>query len=147
MLNVYTIGFTKKTANFFFDSIIRSGVDRLIDVRLNNNSQLAGFAKKNDLKYFLTELCNVDYIHLPDLAPTKDILDAFKKYKGSWDVYEKEFLELMDKRSIEHSVDKEKINNSCLLCSEDQPHHCHRRLVVEYLNNRWDVNLKVKHLF
>ena len=76
----------------------------MIDVRLNNVSQLAGFAKQNDLRYFTKAICNIDYVYLPDLAPTKDILDAYKKNKGDWELYESNFLELMKIRRIEDNV-------------------------------------------
>ena len=117
----------------------------LVDVRLNNVSQLAGFAKKNDLMYFLKELCNVDYVHLPDLAPTKEMLDPYKKGNVSWEVYESSFMDLMAKRNIER-IEKSVIADSCLLCSEHKHHHCHRRLVIEYLNSHWDTDFEVKHL-
>jgi len=145
-LKLYTIGFTKKNADQFFSLLKNSSANKLIDVRLNNSSQLAGFAKKDDLAFFLTELCGMDYLHLPELAPTKEILDAYKKHGGDWQVYEEQFIELMEKRSIEKSMKPEVVNRSCLLCSEDQPHHCHRRLISEYLNRKWDEKITVKHL-
>ncbi|ENY4833527.1 hypothetical protein HMPREF3138_03555 [Serratia sp. HMSC15F11] len=145
-MKVFSIGFTEKTAEKFFN-LIKSQPDlkTLIDVRLNNVSQLAGFAKKNDLKYFLKELCNVGYVHLPDLAPTKEMLDPYKKGNVSWEVYEDNFMNLMAKRNIER-IDQSVIKDSCLLCSEHKPHHCHRRLVIEYLNSHWDTDFEVKHL-
>ncbi|MBH2894637.1 MULTISPECIES: DUF488 domain-containing protein [Serratia] len=145
-MKVFSIGFTEKPAEKFF-SLIKSEPDlkTLVDVRLNNVSQLAGFAKKNDLMYFLKELCNVDYVHLPDLAPTKEILDQYKKGHVSWEVYESNFMNLMAKRNIER-IDKSVIADSCLLCSEHKYHHCHRRLVIEYLNSHWDTDFEVKHL-
>lgn len=140
-MKVYTIGFTKKSAEQFFGKIRCARVKRIVDVRLNNVSQLAGFAKRDDLRFFARELCGADYVHLPELAPTKDILDAYKKNKGSWDEYEKRFLALMEKRRIEETVPRDMIDEGCLLCSEDKPHHCHRRLVVQYLSDRWgDIN-------
>ena len=123
----------------------KAGVQRIVDVRLNNVSQLAGFAKRNDLEFFARELCDADYVHIPDLAPTKDILDAYKKNKGSWQEYEERFLELMKKRRIEQTVPRELLEGGCLLCSEDKPHYCHRRLVVEYLKEHWG-NMDVEHL-
>ena len=144
-MKLYTIGFTKKTAEYFFRALQKANIKRIVDVRLNNVSQLAGFAKRNDLEYFAREICNADYVHLPDLAPTKDILDAYKKNKGSWQEYEDRFLDLMRKRRIEDTVPKELLDQGCLLCSEDKPHHCHRRLVAEYLNDHWG-NVSVEHL-
>lgn len=146
-MKTYTIGFTQKNAETFFGFLKSENIATLIDVRLNNISQLAGFAKKDDLKYFLRELCGANYIHIPDLAPTKDILNAYKKGNISWTVYEDKFLNLMSKRHIERIIKPELLNNGCLLCSEHEPHFCHRRLVVEYLNDHSDLDLKVKHLF
>jgi uncharacterized protein (DUF488 family) len=142
---VWTIGFTKKTAQQFFTKLKESGATRLVDVRLNNVSQLAGFAKRNDLEYFVRELSGMEYVHLPQLAPTQDILDAYKKDKGDWAEYERKFLSLMRAREIEKSVPRELIAGGCLLCSEDKPHHCHRRLVAEYLREAWQ-DLQIEHL-
>lgn len=142
---VYTIGFTQKTAEEFFNELKKSDTNILLDVRLNNVSQLAGFAKKKDLKYFLKEINNIEYLHLPELAPTKDILDEYKKNKGSWENYKYKFIELMKSRKIEN-LSQELFIDGCLLCSENKPHYCHRRLVVEYLNDKWDEGLEVVHL-
>ena len=144
-IDIKTIGFTKKTVEEFFGLIKESGAKRVVDVRLNNVSQLAGFAKRKDLEFFLKELLNVDYVHLPELAPTQDILDAYKKHKGDWGVYEPAFLKLMEEREIEKRLDPEMIAGGCLLCSEDKPHHCHRRLVAEYLKDKWG-DVKIGHL-
>lgn len=146
-INIYTIGFTKKNAETFFNFLRQSNVKTLIDVRLNNISQLAGFAKRDDLKFFLKELCGAEYIHAPELAPTKDILNAYKKGDISWEVYEEKFLNLMGKRNIERSIKPTLFDHGCLLCSEHEPHFCHRRLVVEYLNQHSNLDLKVKHLY
>ena len=145
LIRTYTIGFTKKTAQAFFTKLREAGVVRVVDVRLNNSSQLAGFAKREDLEFFLQGLYGIEYVHLPELAPTKEILDAYKKNNGEWSVYEREFLELMDKRRIHESVPKELIAGGCLLCSEHLPEHCHRRLVVEYLARHWG-NIETTHL-
>lgn len=146
-MKVCTIGFTKTTAEKFFERLQRSAVDRVVDVRLNNRSQLAGFAKRDDLKYFLRSIGGIDYIHEPLLAPTQDILDAFKKHKGSWEEYEVAFLSLMRDREIERALSRDLFDGSCLLCSEHTAHHCHRRLVVEYLVGAWpDCSIEVKHL-
>ncbi len=146
-VDTYTIGFTKKSAEAFFKFIKTSKISTLIDVRLNNISQLAGFAKRDDLKFFLKELCNADYIHIPDLAPTKDILNAYKKGDMHWETYEDKFLNLMAQRNIERIVKPVLLEKGCLLCSEHEPHFCHRRLVVEYLNENSDFDLKIKHLY
>ncbi|MCW7551610.1 DUF488 domain-containing protein [Endozoicomonas gorgoniicola] len=146
-MDIYTIGFTKKNAELFFNFLKASKVETLIDVRLNNVSQLAGFAKRDDLKFFLRELCNAEYHHAPELAPTKEILNAYKKQEITWQSYEDSFLNLMSQRNIEKNINKNILKNGCLLCSEHEPHFCHRRLVVEYLNEHSDIDLKVKHLF
>lgn len=142
---LYTIGFTKTDAESFFETLGQSNVRRVIDVRLNNSSQLSGFAKRDDLRYFLKSLHQIDYLHLLDLAPTSEMLDAYKKYKGSWEEYEQAFLELIHKRQIEQNLPPELIDGACLLCSEDTPEHCHRRLVAEYLLER-DPSLTIEHL-
>lgn len=144
-MTVFTIGFTKKTAQAFFTKLKQSGAKRLVDVRLNNVSQLAGFAKRDDLRYFLSAICQMEYLHVPVLAPTQDILDAYKKQKGDWNVYEGCFLALMRERRIEEVVSRETIDNSCLLCSEELPDHCHRRLVAEYLRDKWG-DLEIRHI-
>ncbi len=144
-MRIFTIGFTKKSANRFFELLRTSGARRVVDVRLNNVSQLAGFAKRDDLAYFLAEICGMDYVHLPVLAPTKQILDDFKKKGGDWSTYESRFLDLMRVRRVEQTVARETIADGCLLCSEDTPEHCHRRLVAEYLNRHWG-ELQVTHL-
>lgn len=147
MSDVFTIGFTKKSAETFFNFIRNENIKSLIDVRLNNVSQLAGFAKRDDLKFFLRELCSVEYIHTPELAPTKDILNAYKKGDMPWEKYEDKFLNLMAQRNIERLINENLLDGGCLLCSEHEPHLCHRRLVIEYLNNNSDMDLKVKHLY
>lgn len=144
-MNVFTIGFTRISAERFFESLRRAGVKRIVDVRLNNTSQLAGFAKKDDLAYFLEKICAMQYVHLPELAPTQAMLDEYKKQKGSWAEYETKFLDLMRERQIEKTVSRDLIGDGCLLCSEDKPHHCHRRLVAEYLKAKWG-DLEIKHL-
>lgn len=144
-MRVWTIGFTKKTAREFFTKLKESGATRLVDVRLNNVSQLAGFAKRNDLEYFVHELSGMDYVHLPQLAPTQDILDAYKKDGGDWAEYERKFLSLMRAREIEKTVPRDVIAGGCLLCSEHKPHHCHRRLVAEYLRDAWG-DVEIDHL-
>jgi uncharacterized protein (DUF488 family) len=147
MMKINTIGFTKKNAQTFFNFIKNEKVTTLIDVRLNNVSQLAGYAKRDDLKFFLKEICDTDYLHIPDLAPTKEILNGYKKGGMSWERYEDNFLNLMAQRNIERILKPTLLNDSCLLCSEHEPHFCHRRLVVEYLNEHTDQNYQVKHLY
>lgn len=144
-MKVFTIGFTKKTAEEFFSRLAHAGVSRIADVRLNNVSQLAGFAKKDDLKYFARTICGVEYAHLPTLAPEKSMLDEYKKKTHDWTAYESRFNSLMKERRIEHTLSREELEGACLLCSEDKPHHCHRRLVAEYLRDAWG-DIEIVHL-
>lgn len=144
-MKVYTIGFTKTSAESFFTRLQRAGVKRVVDVRLNNVSQLAGFAKKNDLRYFLKAICGAEYTHQAELAPTQEMLDEYKKGRGSWADYEKRFVDLITRRQIEETVPRDVVDEACLLCSEDKPHHCHRRLVAEYLKEKWG-GIEIDHL-
>jgi uncharacterized protein (DUF488 family) len=147
-VEIYTIGFTQTTARDFFERLRRAGVRRLIDVRLNNVSQLAGFAKRDDLAYFLDELCGVEYVHEPLLAPTQDLLDGLKKHRGAWSDYALRFNELMRERRIEDVLAPDFFAGpSVLLCSEATPEHCHRRLVLEYLEDAWPrIGIRAVHL-
>ena len=142
---VFTIGFTKKSARDFFNALRRPRLGRIVDVRLNNISQLAGFSKRDDLQFFSQAIGNIGYVHLPELAPTQEMLDEYKKRRGSWSDYETKFLKLMAERRVEESVSKEVIDGACLLCSEEKPEHCHRRLVAEYLKQKWG-NLEIEHI-
>lgn len=143
---VATIGFTQTTAEHFFERLVKAGVQKLVDVRLHNTSQLAGFAKADDLAYFLKKIGNIAYVHTPALAPTDAMLKAFKKEKGSWEHYRAEFLALMANRRIEKTLAPENFAGACLLCSEAAPHRCHRSLVCDYLNDKWNGALSVRHL-
>lgn len=144
-MKIFTIGFTRKSAEVFFTKLKRSGSKRIVDVRLNNVSQLAGFAKRGDLEFFLHEICGMGYVHLPDLAPTQGIIDDYRKNKGDWSVFEKRFLNLIRQREIEKRIDPAMIADGCLLCSEEKPHHCHRRLVADYLSSHWG-DVEILHL-
>ncbi len=145
-MEIYSIGFTQKSAGEFFHLLKSRGIRRLLDVRLNNVSQLAGFSKRDDLAYFLHEIVGADYRHEPMLAPTQEILDAFKKRKGSWAEYERDFNALMAEREIEKRLHRTSFElPTVLLCSEPTPEHCHRRLVIEYLDRHWG-GLKAVHL-
>ncbi len=146
-MEIFSIGFTKTTAEDFFGRLKTNDIERLLDVRLNNRSQLAGFAKEKDLAYFLRELAGATYEHAPLLAPSQEILDAYKK-RGAmpWQEYEKRFLDLMRKRSIEIALDRSSFEKrTVLLCSEATAEHCHRRLVVEYLAEHWG-EVEIVHL-
>jgi uncharacterized protein (DUF488 family) len=144
-IKLYTIGFTKKNAEKFFSLLRKNNVKLLIDIRLNNVSQLAGFAKRDDLKFFLREICSCSYIHLPDFAPTKDILDKYKNHNISWLQYKELFTKLIAARKIEYVLSDEQIDNSCLLCSESTHENCHRSIVAEYLKDK-NKNIKITHL-
>ena len=144
-MKVLSIGFTEKSASRFFELLRAAGARRIVDVRLNNTGQLAGFSKRDDLKFFLREICDMEYVHVPELAPTADILDKYKKFGGDWMVYENEFMNLMERRRIDKAVAKDVIEQGCLLCSEHKPHKCHRRLVIEYLAGKWGP-MEVAHL-
>ncbi len=145
-MKTFTIGFTQKSAEKFFNLMKSNDIACLIDVRLNNISQLSGFAKRDELKFFLSKLCGTDYVHINELAPTKDILDEYKKKVITWEAYEDKFLNLMSQRNIERTIGQPLLERGCLLCSEHKPHYCHRRLVVEYLNQHWKTDIEVVHL-
>ena len=144
-MKVYTIGFTKKSASDFFELLRESGAKRVVDVRLNNVSQLAGFAKRADLEYFAEKICGMGYVHLPELAPTKEMLDAYRKDHRDWEIYERQFLDLMEERQVEKMGIGSLVSDACLLCSEEKPHYCHRRLVAEYLQRHWG-DVEIVHL-
>lgn len=144
-ITLFTIGFTGKSAQEFFELLRRAGVRRLVDTRLNNVSQLAGFTKRRDLEYFLRAIAGIDYIHDLQLAPTKNILDDYKKKRIDWAAYERLFLDLMASRRPDERLLPADLDHACLLCSEPTAEHCHRRLVVEFLQAHWP-NLVVEHL-
>ena len=145
-VQLYTIGFTRTSAEAFFTRLIQAGVERVLDVRLNNVSQLAGFSKRDDLAYFLREIVDAEYRHEPLLAPTQDMLDSLKKRRGAWHEYEERFMRLMAERRVEDQLERAMFAEpTVLLCSEPTPERCHRRLVVEYLDSRWG-DVRAVHL-
>ena len=146
-MRIFTIGFTKKTAEHYFETIRKSGAKRIVDVRLRPNTQLAGFAIGRDQIYFLKKLCDIDYVQLPELAPEPEMFDEYRKSKepDAWTRYEARFLDLMAQRRIETTVPRHVIEDACLLCSEDTAHFCHRRLVAEYLQECWG-GIEITHL-
>ena len=145
-MEIYSIGFTQKSAREFFGTLKAHGIERLLDVRLNNTSQLAAFAKQADLAYFLHEICGAAYEHEPLLAPTQDILDEFKKRKGSWEAYSEAYLSLIRSRKVESVLSRDSfLKKTVLLCSEPTPEHCHRRLALEYLQQHWG-GVQINHL-
>jgi uncharacterized protein (DUF488 family) len=141
-----TIGFTQTTAKHFFERLMRAGVKKIVDVRLNNTSQLSGFAKSADLAFFLRSIGEIDYVHEPSLAPTETMLKTYRRGESGWEAYETHFRELLKARAVEQSLTPEMLDGACLLCSESTPHRCHRRLVCEYLNEKWNGALQVRHL-
>jgi uncharacterized protein (DUF488 family) len=145
-MEIYTIGFTKKDAKTFFGTLIGADATRLVDVRIHNASQLAGFTKQNDLRYFLSELAHMDYAHERALAPTAELLEEYRKHRIPWSEYEGRFMDLMAERRIEETVPQDLFSGRpVLLCSEATPQHCHRRLVAEYLNSHWG-DIEIVHL-
>ena len=144
-VRLFTIGFTRKTAREFFTALREAGVRRVVDVRLSNASQLAGFTKKGDLAYFLREIGGIDYVHRPELAPTKEILDGYKKKNLTWPEYEERFARLVAERQVETLLVPGDLDHACLLCSEPKADKCHRRLVAEYLRGKWG-NVEIRHL-
>jgi len=145
MNKIFTIGFTGKSAEKFFSLLEENNIKKLIDVRLNNVSQLAAFTKKDDLKYFLKRILSCDYIHRPDLAPTDIILKRYKTKVINWQIYTNEYLKLLASRNIISYLKEEEIMNGVFLCSECQPKYCHRQLLVEYLHKQWN-NFEIIHL-
>lgn len=146
METIFTIGFTGKSASNFFRLLHEGNVKAIIDVRLNNRSQLSGFAKKDDLRFFLHEIGSIEYIEASDLAPEADMLKRYQRKEVSWDEYAERYLNLIIKRNVERIINKDQLIGSCLLCSEHLPHQCHRRLAAEYLNTQWGSNLTITHL-
>jgi uncharacterized protein (DUF488 family) len=144
-ITLYTVGFTGKSAKEFFEKLKQSGVRRVVDIRLNNVSQLAGFAKKRDLEYFLRSIADIDYMHEPELAPTKEILDGYKKKQIDWNEYESRYKVLLQERQPAKRLEPKDFDHACLLCSEPTPEHCHRRLAAEYLQTEWR-NVVIHHI-
>lgn len=146
-MKIFTIGFTQKTAREFFDKIKNNKIELLFDIRLNNVSQLAGFAKGKDLEYFLKVICDCEYVHDILFAPTKELLDNYRAKKTSWVEYEKVFSEIMNNRQLNKRFENfyNKYENICLLCTEPTADQCHRRLVAEFLQNNFE-DIEIKHI-
>lgn len=144
-MKLYTIGFTRKSADQFFGLLRDSGAKRVVDIRRRNTSGLAGWAKKTDLPWFLRELCDMDYIHLPRLAPTDELLDAYRGKQITWAQYVPIFTRQIERRLIHAAIPRDIIADSCLLCSEPTPDRCHRRLVAERLQQHWG-DVEIIHL-
>lgn len=146
MITLYTIGFTKKSAKDFFELLKKYNVKTLVDVRISNSSQLAGFAKGSDLTYFLDQIGGIKYRHVVDFAPTKELLNDYRAGKVDWIGYEKIFVDLMLKRHINQRYKVADFDQCCFLCSEETPEHCHRRLLVEHLKAQAPDEVRIIHL-
>lgn len=146
MISLYTIGFTKKSAERFFNLIRDNGVKQLVDIRISNSSQLSGFAKGSDLDFFVKEICHIPYTHITDFAPTKDLLDRWHKKEVTWEQYEQDYRSILKERNILKNHSIKKLNGACFLCSEDTPDYCHRRLLAEYIKQHSKEEVTIKHL-
>ena len=146
MITFYTIGFTKKSAEQFFSLLRDNGVKQLVDVRISNSSQLAGFAKGKDVEFFVKEICHIPYKHITDFAPTKDLLDKWHKKEVTWKDYDEIYTALLKERNILRKHDIKQFDGSCFLCSEDTPEQCHRRLLAEYLQKHSKETVQIVHL-
>jgi uncharacterized protein (DUF488 family) len=145
-IKLFTIGFTKKNAEQFFSLLQQGGVRKVLDTRLNNVSQLAGFTKRDDLSFFLREVAGIDYEHAEQLAPTDLMLKRYKKGEISWDDYAADYQSLIQKRRVENLFKPEALEGVCLLCSEATPHHCHRRLAAEFFQKQLGCGVDIIHL-
>jgi len=143
-MNIFTIGFSQKNAEEFFSLLTQNKVKKLIDIRLNNKSQLAGFANAKHLIYFL-KLHNIEYEYKPELAPSKELLDGYKKKTINWSEYINIYNKLLIDRNILKKISINDFNNSVLLCSEPTADQCHRRLMAEYLKDNFK-KINIKHL-
>lgn len=146
MASLYTIGFTKSTAESFFGRLRAAGVKRVLDVRLNRGGQLSGFAKEPDLAFFLREIVGAEYTALTVLAPDAALLNAYQRREIDGALYDRRYLALIKKRKAEEQVDAGLLPDGCLLCSEHLPAHCHRRVAAEYLVRTIAPELAIVHL-
>ncbi len=144
MKRIFTIGFTKKSAEQFFDILQKNEIDLIADVRLNNKGQLAGFTKERDFKYFLS-LFKIDFIHLINFAPTKGLRNS---YHSDWnyEIYKNNYIKLLNSRDAVTNLVKLNLpyNNICLLCSEPEADKCHRSVAAEEISKK--LSLSVSHV-
>lgn len=145
-IKIFTIGFTGKSAEDFFGRLQKAGIKKVIDTRLWASSQLAGFAKKKDLPYFIKQLVSADYEYREDLAPSQDILKAYKDKRIDWSAYEAQYNSLITQRNIAAILKPEEVHEACFLCACKTEHNCHRRLLAEHLETEWDVPMEIIHL-
>lgn len=142
---LFTVGFTQKSAERFFTLLTEAGARRVLDVRLYNRTQLAGFSKGPDLEYFLRVIGGIGYQAMPELAPSPELFTFIKKEGGAWEEYAARYVALLRERAVERSLDRTLFDGACLLCAEHEPRHCHRRLAAEYLRDAWG-QLEIRHL-
>ena len=142
---IFTIGFAGKSAEQFFTILKDAGVQCVLDVRLHNSSQLAGYTKNSDLPFFLRSIVGAGYIHLPVFAPTKQLLNGYKKGEYTWPEYEREYADILEHRQPHRDLNPQDLNGGCLLCAEPTADQCHRRLAGEYLQRIWP-SLAIMHL-
>ena len=146
MITLYTIGFTKKSAEQFFELLKKNKVKKLVDVRISNSSQLGGFAKGKDLAYFTKQICGIPYEHIEDFAPTKDLLDRWHKQEVTWSEYEQIYSTMLKERDILRKYGIKAFDGACFLCSEETPEQCHRRLLAEYMQKHSSEEVRIVHL-
>lgn len=144
-MRLFTIGFSKKNAETFFEILLQNNVRRLIDIRLNNKSQLAGFTKSGDLQYFLKKIANIEYVHMQQFSPTKDLLKKYQEKQVGWEEYEEQYKSILKERNVLENLDYSIFDNAVLLCSESTAECCHRRLLAEYLANN-NSSIEIQHL-
>jgi uncharacterized protein (DUF488 family) len=142
---IFTMGASQKSARAFFAALREAGVRRVLDIRLRNQSALGGFTRGRDLEYFVKTILGLEYVHRPELAPTKDLLDGYRKKQIDWSEYERRFAEILAQRRPEDTLSREELDGACLLCSEPKPDRCHRRLLAEHLQRAWG-DVEVRHL-
>ncbi|MDF3818591.1 DUF488 domain-containing protein [Leptospira sp. 96542] len=145
MVKLYTIGFTSKSAETFFGLLQKNDVKKIIDTRINNTSQLSGFAKGKDLSYFAKKVANISYVHDVGMAPTKELLETYRKGGMTWEGYETAYLNLLDMRNVGKKINIDSLHMNCLLCSEHTPEKCHRRLLAEYIKAKFN-GVEIIHL-
>jgi uncharacterized protein (DUF488 family) len=145
MIKLFTIGFAGKSAERFFQLLRDNGVQKIIDTRLYPSSQLSGFAKGKDLKFFLKEVANISYEHKIDFAPTEDLLSRYRSKQLNWKQYESEYIAILKERDVTKSLNPQALHQSCLLCSEHSPENCHRKQLAEYLANQLN-GISIIHL-
>ena len=146
MITLFTIGFTKKSAESFFGLLRKNNVKKLVDVRISNSSQLAGFAKGKDLEFFVKEICHVPYLHITDFAPTKELLDKWHKQEVTWEEYVVIYNSLLKERGVLRKYGVNQFDGACFLCSEETPDNCHRRLLAEFMKKHSAEDVRIVHL-